>query len=307
MKGFAIVFAALGLLMSACGAGAKSPSETGGADSAAAPVGQLTLPVIPRTLTDPTQRAAYLVEHYWDNMDFANRRQALDSGFMEQSFVNFVDIFQYTDTATQARAVDRLLSKAEPYELQRAFLWDVAERYLNDPESPMRSEDIFILFLKRKMASRAFDEADRTRAAELYKIALKNRPGEKATDFEAITREGQPTSLRQMVRGASQYAVVVFYDPECDQCKETIEGLSRLQLPVGTKVILVDAEGDRGQFEKSKGDYPPSWTVAYATDPVLDEELYVLPAMPSIYLMRPDGTVVLKDALLPQVYAWLKQ
>lgn len=71
------------------------------------------------------------------------------------------------------------------------------------------------------------------------------------------------------------------------------------------RVLAVCAEEDRALWERTKSDLPADWTVAYDVSGILQKELYVLPAMPTIYVLDSDNTVVLKDPRMDVLYGWI--
>lgn len=57
------------------------------------PHGELPLPQVPEELTSPTDRAAYIAEHFWDAMDWRDSTLLRDKAFMEQSFASLTAYF----------------------------------------------------------------------------------------------------------------------------------------------------------------------------------------------------------------------
>ena len=51
-----------------------------------------SLPVIPETLTDPSERAQYLVSHYWDNLDYSDTIFIRSEEKGEQAFVDYINL-----------------------------------------------------------------------------------------------------------------------------------------------------------------------------------------------------------------------
>ena len=98
------------------------------------------------------------------------------------------------------------------------------------------------------------------------------------------------------------YKLVVFYDPDCDVCRHAKEGLRSdpaVNAAVASgklKVLAVYTDGDREVWQRSKDDLPDNWISAYDPDGTVDrDEVYVLRATPTLYLIGPDNTVVIKD------------
>ena len=309
MQKFILPAALLCLLMAACGgtaakrAGAASAgdAQTGGR-LAAAPAERLELPMpdVPAVLSEPSQQAAYIIEHFWDAMDFADTLRSHSTDFMEQNFSNFIIFFPYAEPQARRNAVDRLMTAAQADSTAYYKLADIAEKYLYDPNSPMLSEDIYILFLEKLADSPLAGEYGALRYRYQLEAALKNRPGDIAADLTYVTREGRSCRLHSTpVDGA---LLIIFYDPECDHCKgimASIYGDASISDAVADgrlAVLALCSEGTREQWESTAGSLPAEWGVGYVTSDITGRQIYVLRAMPTLYLLDADKRVVLKDA-----------
>ena len=73
----------------------------------------LPLPAIPSALRTPHERAAYLLTHFWDSMDFADTLRSRHPAFMEQNLVNFLSLFPHAQTEARTGAVKILMQRAE--------------------------------------------------------------------------------------------------------------------------------------------------------------------------------------------------
>lgn len=282
------------LLISACGRSGKSYSEVY-PEVAAMSVDsmELGLPEVPGELREPGERAAYVSLHFWDALDFGRDSRSLDTAFMEQNFANYLTVLAVTPEEGAQKAVARLVGEAGKSDGSKALLHYVAEHYLDDPNSPMRSEELYIYFLREWINASESEEGVLERAKHRLGEAMKNRRGERATDFRLVRRDGVESSLlKELGEGET---LVMFYDPDCEQCKEIKMELASTPLPAGVKVIAIDVTGDRKRFEATKGEMPDSWTVGFDLEGIEDDEKYVFRAMPTFYVLDADGTVLLKD------------
>ena len=261
---------------------------------------ELALPPIPDTLREPRLRAGYLLEHFWDAMEFADTLRSRDRDFMEQNFVNFAGLFPHADTAVLPRAVDNLVRRAEADPGAYRLLAEIAEKYLYEPGSPMACEDYFILFLERFVDGPVFDAYERLRPAYLLEAARKNRPGTTAADFAYATPDGGRRTLRAT---PGERLLLLFYDPGCDHCRD--DGIRRLVRTGGLTLLALCTDGDRAAWRRSTGEFPPDWIAGFDTDDIVGRELYVLPSMPTLYLLDRDKRVLLKEATPQAVLAAL--
>lgn len=99
------------------------------------------LPDIPITLNTPEGRSKFLVTHYWDNYDFNDTLSIKKPEVVEQIFVDFVDMLGRVPISTVQKAISILMESAsQKYDVQKYFI-ELFDKYLYDPNSPMRNEE----------------------------------------------------------------------------------------------------------------------------------------------------------------------
>ena len=175
----------------------------------------------------------------------------------------------------------------------------LAEHYLDDPNSPMRNEEHYILFLEALLSLPGLPEAERIRPAYRLETTRKNRPGTIAADFAYTDHRGK----RQTLHGTpAPRLLLLFYDPACSHCAEILDALqespalTRLIAAGELAVLAAYTEGDRRLWDETKAALPQEWTVGIDNSRIVERELYSLPAMPVIYLLDKDKRVLLKDS-----------
>ncbi len=260
---------------------------------------ELSLPQIPDSVEGAEARAAFVAEHFWDELDFGEDRRSLDTAFIEQNFVNYLAVLSVTPKSVAQSAIERLRVKSKGSPEAADLLDDIALRYLDDPNSPMRNEELFILFARDWSADESLREEKRARANYRLNQAMKNRVGTKGNDFAFIDRNGKNTTLYGSL--GDGMTLVMFYDPDCEQCKAVKEQLMHSQINDNVKMIAIDTMDDRDKWEEDKGSFPEEWTVGFATDPIEEEEIYVIRAMPTFYLFDKNGIVAMKDPPVEKV------
>lgn len=289
---------------------ANRNAEQATADTLQGMVYELPLPGVPSALTAPEERAEYIISRFWDGMDFADTLRSRDRQFMEQNFVNFLSLFPHARQEVLPPHIGRLLKRAAVDSVAFDLVNDIAERYLDDPNSPMRCEEYYILFLEEQLRLPGLSEYDRIRPAYRLETAKKNRPGTVATDFSYTDRNGN----RQTLLGTrGKWLLLLFYDPACSHCSEILNDLherpilGKLVFSKELAVLAVYTEGDRKLWDETKMSMPQEWIVAIDDSSIVERELYSLPAMPVIYLLDAGKRVILKDAPLERLEAWLSE
>lgn len=268
---------------------------------------ELPLPEVPQTLTGHEERADYIMNHFWDSLDVGDTLKTHDREFMERNLVNFMSLFPHGSLEGVSQGVCLLVSSLADDSAALSILSDIVAHYLDEPNSPMRSETYYILFLESLLQQPTLYESDRLRAEHKLETAKKNRPGMTAADFAYVDRNGKRCTLHSTAVGGQ--LLLVFYDPECDHCSEILEQVSASAIINGCiesgklTVLAVYTEGNRELWENTKAAMPQQWMVGCDTDGIVDLERYSIPAMPVMYLLDSDKKVLLKDAFLPDIEA----
>lgn len=261
----------------------------------------LEMPAMPDSLRLPSDRAAYLLLHFWDNMDFTDRQHARDEAFMVQNFVNFLSVMPIAGPQAITAAVDNLYRSAASDPVVQEMLDNMAEDYLNGNGSPMRNEEIFIAYLDGRLAQTSPDNAVRQRLEYQKAMLMLNRPGTVAADFRIEDRKGRELQLSEAVTSSDKPTLLVFYDPDCEDCHVALWELSHGEQFDRLNVVAVYPDDDAERWLEDAAAMPEKWTVARAKDSIEEDGLYDIPATPTIYLIDKDMKVILKNAVLEQV------
>ncbi|MDE7347516.1 MAG: DUF5106 domain-containing protein [Muribaculaceae bacterium] len=292
-----IILSLLIIIAAACNDSKRTRSAGPNGSLAAVDNAQnLPLPDIPDSLTTDEEKAAYVVTHFWDGMDFMDRSLSLDTAFMEQNFSNFVSMIPIVTEKTAEDAVKSLVAKASADKEAFNLLIGTADLYLDHPDSPMRNEETYILFLRNFLDAEVMEDYMRDRYEYRLTQAMKNRPGSEAPNFKIVTRDGKVSDMRSLL-GAGEN-ILMFYDSDCEHCKEISQRLAGMRFEGDVRVVAIDVAGDRQLWEDRKGDLPDEWTVAYDLDNIEERELFYLPALPTFYILNSSGVILAKDAPL---------
>ena len=272
---------------------------------------ELPLPNVPTTLRTPGERANYIITHFWDAMEFGDTIRSHNRMFMEQNFSNFISVFPYAEEVVRQKAVETLLGKAETDSIGYVLLKDIAEKYLYEPDSPMMSEEFYILFLERFIKSPILGEHGALRLYRQLDAARKNRPGMTAANFSYTTREGTSTTLHQTDTNGE--LLLIFYDPDCEHCKEVTGELQKAKtlseaIAAGKiKVLAIYSDEDHNLWKRTAGLLPKEWTVGYDGGTLQENGSYVLRTMPTLYLLDREKKVIAKDIQPAQLLNLLHQ
>lgn len=125
-------------------------------------------PEIPTMMTVPEERVAYYVQHYWDGYSLADTA-FIQSDDTEQLYADFIGSLQYVDATICRSALQTMMSRMEADSTAYARFCALGEKYLYDPNFPMRNEDYYIPILEQMSASVRLTETDRLRPTDRLK------------------------------------------------------------------------------------------------------------------------------------------
>lgn len=302
------------LLLASCRAkpGTAEAMESAPTDSTVIQARVFPFPEIPATLTEPEARKAWLLTHYWDKFSFADTTLVNNRDVTEQGFVNFIALL-LDGTTSEELARESLKNWCKGFvgkDHARRVLTKTADDYLFNPNSPFYNEGLYGLYLETMLG--VLPQTDAVRSSYQFKLELvrRNNPGDRATDFTYYLPDGTRCTLAT-TPVKNNRLLLVFYDPECESCHEILGQMAAdtaLTEAVQTgklSVLAVYTEGNDEAWRKALPDMPKGWTVGTDHEAVKTGALYDLKAMPSLYLLDGQKTVLLKDAAYEKIRATL--
>ena len=154
--------------------------------------------------------------------------------------------------------------------------------------------------LEGLLDSQQLGEEYKVRPAYQLEMARKNRPGMKANDFTYTLADGRTGQLSQV---EGDYTLLLFYNPDCNDCRRVEQYIahSKVLAPlVRSKrlaVLAVYPDADLPLWRAHLPEMPQGWITGYdAGQKITKEDIYYLPAIPTLYLLDKEKRVVLKDA-----------
>lgn len=175
---------------------------------------------------------------------------------------------------------------------------------LSDPNSQVRNEELFIPILEAVIASPFVGEVDKIRPQYLLDLARKNRVGQPAIDFTYTLADGKQATLYGI---EAPYTVILLNNPDCPMCRDIKEMMSTSPVLVKAvetgrlKILALYPDADVTLWRNHLYEMPDEWINGYDKDQTLrNEGLYDIRAIPSLYLLDANKTVLLKDVSNPE-------
>lgn len=262
---------------------------------------------VPSILKEDSLIQKHLATQFWKKFPFKDTT-IVNSNF-EEALSIYLNLLPQVSISTIDKAQQNLMNLAKEDSASYKKVFDQIEHYLYDPNSPYRSEEFFKPILENVLASNIYSEDEKIRIRYLVNDIHKNEVGTKAVDFTYETIDKKVSSLYKI---KSDFTVLFFNNPDCHTCAEIKKELSQNPLINAAikknklKILALYPDEDLETWKQHIADYPRTWINAY--DPKLDiknKELYNLRAIPCLYLLSADKTVLLKDCTLQQLLYYL--
>ena len=295
------------LLLCSCKNGNASSQSTN--ETIQDTIKSITLPAIPAMMTAPEQRADFLVKHYWDNVNFADTNYIHHPEVTEQAWADYCDILNHVPLETAQEAMRKTIERTNVDKKVFTYITDLADKYLYDPNSPMRNEEFYIPVLDAMLDSPLLEEIEKVRPKARRELAQKNRIGTKALNFNYTLASGAQGSLYQL---QAEYILLFINNPGCHACTETIDALknapiiNQLLEQKRLTVLSIYPDEELDEWRKHLNEFPQEWINGYDKKfAIKEQQLYDLKAIPTLYLLNKEKTVFLKDATTQAVEEYL--
>ena len=277
---------------------------------------------VPSVYSEPEEIAQYVLGHWWDG--FFSGDGATDSAAVlgvrkpevEQALSTWLGGLESLPVADAQKLVGELFAKldacqsAEP-DSSLTFLRfsEMVERYLYDPNSPMRSEDLFLPFVRGLAESRWTREDMRPGYEYQARMCAINQYGQQVPDFAYTDARGRRHNLYDI---KAAHTLLFFSNPGCEACKEILEALQSrpyidgMIADGGLAVINIYIDKEIDKWLEYEPEYPRSWLTGYDhLFRIREEQIYDVRAIPSLYLLDAEKRVILKDAPTEKAIAYL--
>lgn len=287
----------------------------------AAPVLQADRPFpqvsIPSAYTDAEERIAYGIEHYWDGFFEGPGRTdsahvlGVPKSEVEQALSNYIGVISQTPLERAREGMSDLFDRIAEKQLRdtsdRVYLamTEMVARYLYDPNSPMRDEDLYLPFVQKMAESPLTREDMRTACRYEAQMCSMNPRGSVAPDFAITLRNGTKVRMHSV---KAERTLLFFSNPGCHNCLEIIETLKsdpKVQWMTGEgrlAIVNVYIDEDLKAWRDYMPVYPKEWLNGYDAAHIIREDvLYCIRAIPSLYLLDADKRILLKDPPVERV------
>jgi len=256
-----------------------------------------------KPVSDPIEyKYGYLANHYFDNINFSDKR-LLNTPLLEQKLGFYFKQMVPPMADSIIERVDQTLQKAKSN-------WAVRYLYNLYREAPIEGNsevynyigENYILTEPNRLNDKAFVDKVRSRVAK----AKLNPVGQKATNLILQSPEGKKVDLHSI---KANYTVLFFYNPECEACKPVSVALSEFSKQYrakGVEVFAVYMDQKQDVWKTAIASKGQNWINVFDPDgSARIEDKYDLYALPMIYILDKNKTVVAKDVPIDRLEEFL--
>ncbi len=279
-------------------------------------------PMLPATLQKPTTREdsvaafRYYKEHYWDGVDFWDGRLAYTT-FFEDKVDRYFNQLVSPHPDSVNKEMDYMLSFAKANaEMERFLLLRFVNRYYS--QRYMWEDAVFVHLYEKYFATNPpswlSEQGKKTITDRAYSL-MANIFGSPASEIQLPDTAGKTMSLYGVKK---EYTLVVFWDPLCGHCKETLPKIDSVYTTrwkaqgLGIYAVAKENDGTKNDWlkfirEKNIG----NWNHVYYSKEAEKErvnnnvpgysQLYDVQSFPTLYLLDKDKRIVAKKLSFEQI------
>ena len=249
-------------------------------------------PMAPDDLDGLQERSNYLMQHFWDKMDF-KQKASVDQNALNDAFRVYVTPMQFASATEVNASVDKVIAQISKNAVLSLQFAKAAEEALYGPRADLWNDEIYLKFIDNVLRCKQIKKERKARYEHVGKQLRNTLRGSVPPEFDYITADGKVSHYHPN----GVITVIEFGDPDCDDCRfsklkmETNVRFSSLVERGKINVMFIVSDPEEGWEEKLK-DYPTLWHVG-ASESVSD--LYDLRKSPSVYVIDREGKIAVKN------------
>ncbi|OPZ98488.1 MAG: hypothetical protein BWY72_00805 [Bacteroidetes bacterium ADurb.Bin416] len=261
------------------------------------------------TQQSPIEKARQVLVHYWDTVALTDSMVATHPEVGEQVFADYVLLLRNVPPEVAQEGLRQFVDKLVPSDKVFLFYKGLFDKYLYDPNSPYRQEELYEAFLQAVIDQPQLGDLYKIGPRELISLVRRNKPGTLATDFSYTLSNGNTKRLYGLT---TEFVLVYFNNPDCHECAVVTEKLQaspriRKYLTAGRLSLLsLYTDEDLAAYWSTLDSRPGNWINAYDDKAVVkNQSLYDLKAIPALYLLDKEKKVLLKDVTFEALEQYL--
>ena len=247
-----------------------------------------TYPVAPDYLDNLEARSDWLMDNFWNDMDFKNKK-GVNQAALQHAFGVYAGPMLYAKKAKVLNSVENLCKKAEKNPTLMIQLMKAAEEEFHSQRSTVYIDEVYRIFLNKFLGNKKIKKDRKAKYAVQLAALDATEPGNN------FPQGGTGVALPAM---GSRGTVVIFGN--------TADDLSRQMLLRFATSVRAEQAVNSGEFEivfidksaEPAMEMPSYIKRVYCEKP---QQSYDLPFLPDCYLLDKDGVIVMRNKSIADV------
>ncbi|MFM7671403.1 MAG: thioredoxin-like domain-containing protein [Bacteroidota bacterium] len=270
----------------------------------------------PANVADSMAAYRFYKDHYWDGVNFWDGRLAY-TPFFEERVDRYFKQLVAPDSDSVIREIDNMMAFAQiNAEMTRLLLVKFLNQYL--AQQYMWEDAVLVHLYEKYISNKSYpwlDEKGRKIVQDRAFSLMGNILKSPAAEVELPNAAGEIKSLYALT---SEYTLVVFWDPTCGHCKETLPRIDSIyrakwsKQGIGIYAIAKETEGNQSLWtDFIQQNQLVGWTHVYyskeAEKKRIDNgipsysQLFDVQTFPTLYLLDRDKKIIAKKLTFQQM------
>lgn len=274
-------------------------AQTSGADGVITVEALFKYPEAPEYLDNIQNRCDYLMEHFWDSMNF--KQKVVNQAALQHAFSVYAAPMQWAQKAKVINSVQALMKKMEKNPSLATQFMIAAEETFHSPRSEVYIDEIYALMIENYLKNKKVPAERKAKYASQLEALKNTEPGMAMPTATLYDQSGDEVS---MLRG-KKFTICIFGPVSNYELRSM---LLRLNSDVAVERLCGD---DRLAIDYLCTQTPDAETAGFmATLPSFVHGAYIrrasstydLRIVPSVYLLDADGAIMARNITLPTAF-----
>ena len=250
-------------------------------------------PQAPENLTSLTERANYLVEHFWDKCNLKSSFSHKEK--MTKAFTDYVTYIQYATKEVALKSITALIEKVKKSPKDMLTLGQIAEKTLYGDSAQFWSDELYLQFASAVSTTKKLSKAEKARFVHHTAILENSMVGNTPKSFKLISPEGSKVEFDTIKAPA---IILFFNDIDCTDCRlakvrlATDLNLNKLIDKGIIKIVSIYPGEATDEWKEEAKSYPKNWIIG-ACDDIYD--MFDMRVTPTIYQLDENHTIIAKS------------
>lgn len=250
-------------------------------------------PQAPENLTTLSQRANYVVEHFWDKCNLKSAFSSRDK--MAKAFRDYITYMQFAAKDTTISSINNLIKAVQKTPKNMLTLGEIAEETLYGDSAMFWSDELYLYFANAVINTKKLSKAEKARYKHHSTVLTNSMVGSKLPNFTFTTPKGEKVEFDSV----NAPAIILFFnDIECADCQlakvrlATNINLNKLINNGVIKIVTIYPGEPSKEWETEVESYPNNWIIG-ANEDIYD--MFDMRTSPTIYQLDDKHTIIAKN------------